>query len=301
MTLRHLRAFMAVAEELSFTGAARKLHISQPPLSRQIQQLEKEVGVKLFLRRSHGIELTDRGRSFLADARRLNGIANDFLQTAQRLRRDGTGSVRVGTGWGLWKAINRLRLQHVRRDAGVEIIVEDLVNRREHQNPADALRRQQIDIALTRVPVDAPSIECEVAFHEQIVVLLRESHPLSGARAVRLRQLAEETLLMPDRQVAPVLFDRVLALYAAAGVIPRVVHTRSTPDALSGLLQVASGEGIHLTAASPWTQPHAVNGVAEVPLDEPNATTPMFLAWRREEKSRNVLNLVASARDVFRS
>ena len=301
MTLRHLRAFMAVADELSFTGAARKLHISQPPLSRQIQQLEKEVGVKLFLRRSHGIELTDRGRGFLAEARRLNGIANDFLQTAQRLRRDGIGVVRVGTGWGLWKAINRLRLHHARRDAGVEITVEDPLRSGEQQNPADALRRRQIDVALTRLPIATPAIACEVAFTEQIVVLLRENHPLSGARTLRLRQVADETLLMPDRKAAPALYDRVLALYAAAGVTPRVVHTRSTPDAPSGLLQVASGEGIHLTAASPWTQPHAVNGVAEVPLDEPNATTPMFLAWRRDETSRHVLNLVASARDVFRS
>ena len=301
MTLRHLRAFVAVAEELSFTSAARRLHISQPPLSRQIQQLENEIGVKLFLRRSHGIELTDRGHVFLTEAKRLSGIANEFLQAAQRLRREGIGVVRVGAAAGLWKAMNRLRLHHSRRHPGIEITVEDLWMRGEVHNAADALRRHQIDVALTRTPVEGPWTECEVVFHEQIVVLMRESHPLARARSVRLRQLAGETLLMPDRKTSPILYDRTGALYAATGIAPRVVHTQTTPDAPSGLLQVASGDGIYLSLASPWTQPHAVPGVAEVPLDEPNAGTPMFLAWRKGEDSRSAVNLVASAREVFRA
>jgi DNA-binding transcriptional LysR family regulator len=299
MTLRHLRAFMAVAEELSFTGAARKLHISQPPLSRQIQQLEKEIGVTLFVRRSHGIELTDRGRVFLAEARRLSGMANEFLQTAHRLRREDIAIVRIGSAWGLWKAMNQLRVHHARRHPGIEIVVEDLATRGDAHGVADVLRRQQMDLALTRVPVEGSGIHCEVVFEEQIVVLMRESHPLARAHAVRLRQLAEETLLMPDRKASPVLHDRVLALYVSAGVTPRVVHTQTTPDAQSGLLQVASGDGIFLSVASPFTQPHAVHGVAEVALDEPHAATPMFLAWRKDETSKSVLNFVSSARHVF--
>ena len=301
MTLRHLRAFMAVAQELSFTGAARRLHISQPPLSRQIQQLEKEIGVKLFLRRSHGIELTDRGRLFLTEARRLSGIANEFLQTAHRLRREGIGVVRIGSPWGLWKAMNRLRVHHARRHPGIEITVEDLSTRGEAHNVADALRRQQIDLALTRVPAEGPGIDCEVAFDERIVVLMRESHPLACARMVRLRQLTKETLLMPDRKASPILYDRILALYASAGVTPRMVHTKTTPEAQSGLLQVASGDGIFLSVASPFTQPHAVDGVAEVTLDELHATTPLFLVWRKDETSTSVLSFVGSAREVFRT
>jgi len=299
MTLRHLRAFMAVAEELSFTGAARRLHISQPPLSRQIQQLEKEIGVKLFLRRSPGIELTDRGRVFLAEARRLSAIANEFLQTAQRLRREGIGVVRVGSAWGLWKAMNRLRVHHAKRHPGIEITVEDLWSRGELHNVADALRRQQIDVALTRVPVDAPSLECEVLFQEQIVVLMRDTHPLARSRSVRLGQFAGDTLLMPERKSSPLLYDRVLALYAAAALTPQMVHTQTTPDVPSGLLQVAAGDGIYLSVASPFTQPHAATGVAEVPLDEPNATTPMLMVWRRDEPLNVVTNFLATARDAL--
>jgi DNA-binding transcriptional LysR family regulator len=301
MTLRHLRAFMAVAEELSFTGAARKLHISQPPLSRQIQQLEQEIGVKLFLRRSHGIELTDRGRVFFVEARHLSAIANEFLYTAQRLRRDGIGVVRIGTAPGLWKTVNRLRVHHAKRHPSIEIAVEDLPVRGELHNAVDALRRQHVDVALSRVPVETPSIESEILFQEHIVVLIRESHPIARARGVRLKDLARETLLMPERKSSPLLHDRILSLYAAAAVTPRIIHTQSSPESQSGLLQVAAGNGIYLSVASPFTQPHAARGVAEVSLDEPQAMTPLFMMWRKDERSGAVLNFVSSTREAFRT
>ena len=300
MTLRHLRAFIAVADELSFTNAARTLHISQPPLSRQIQKLEQEIGVKLFLRGPHGIALTDRGRVFLDEARRLSAIANEFLETAQRLRREGTDVVRIGTAWGLWKAMNRLRLHHAKRHRGIDITVEDLWTPAGNHSVADALRRQQIDVALTRMPVDAPAVNHQVLFQEEIVVLIRQHHPLAGTRSVRLAQLAGERLLMHERKLSPVLYDRILALYGAAGISPQMVHTQSNPDAPSGLLQVASGQGIYLTVASQFTQPHAANGIAELALDEPNACTPVLIVWRKDESSKAVLNFVNSALDAFR-
>jgi LysR family transcriptional regulator, benzoate and cis,cis-muconate-responsive activator of ben and cat genes len=301
MTLRHLRAFIAVADELSFTSAARTLHISQPPLSRQIQQLEKEIGVKLFVRGPHGIALTDRGRVFLDEARRLSAIASEFLETAQRLRREGIDVVRIATASGLWKAMNRLRLHHGKRHRGIDITVEDLGPPGEHHNLGDALRRRQIDVALTRIPVEAPSVEHQVLFQEEIVVLIRQDHRLARARSVRLAQLTGERLLMHERKTSPVLYDKILALYAAAGIAPQVVPSQTNPDAPSGLLQVASGQGIYLTVASPFTQPHAANGIAELALDEPNASTPVLIAWRKDESSKAVVNFVHSALDAFRS
>src|SRR5207237_8566926 len=94
--LRHVRAFRVGAGELGSANAARRLHISQPPLSRQIQQLEREVGAKLFMRRPQRIELTDRGSLLLEEARRLGAIADEFLETAQSVRRRSTGVVRIG-------------------------------------------------------------------------------------------------------------------------------------------------------------------------------------------------------------
>jgi len=151
MTLRHLRAFMAVAEELSFTSAARRLHISQPPLSRQIQQLETQIGAKLFARSSQGIALTAKGQWFLGEVRQLTSLADEFLESALRVRREGTGAVRVGIDWALWKAVNRIRTQHARQHPGVDIIGEDLFRRGDVLDVAQAFRWRRIDVVLTRV------------------------------------------------------------------------------------------------------------------------------------------------------
>ena len=299
MTLRHLRAFMAVAEELSFTGAARRLHISQPPLSRQIQQLETEIGVKLFLRSSQGIALTDKGRLFLQEARQLTMIADDFLDTAHRVRREGTAAVRVAIDWGLWKAVNRILTHHVRQHPLVEIVAEDLGRDGNLQEPAHTFRRRYTDVALTRTPVEGHAIECEPLFHEHLVVLIRDDHPLAGAGAVRLRQLTGETLLMPERDLGPVSCEKTLALYAAAGLKPRVAQTRTGPLAQSGLMLVASGDGVYLSVASAFTQPQAAEGVASLTLEEPNASVPVLLAYRRNESSAAAMAFVKSAFDVF--
>jgi DNA-binding transcriptional LysR family regulator len=147
--------------------------------------------------------------------------------------------------------------------------------------------------------VDTPSIECKPLFHERFIVLIRDDHPLARARVVRLRQLANETLLMYERKSAPVLYDKILSLYSAAGVTPRIVHTPSTPIDQSGLMMVASGDGIYLSVTSRFTQPHAAVGVAELAVNEPNAVNPVLLAWRRDEASVAVCDFVKSAREVF--
>jgi LysR family transcriptional regulator, benzoate and cis,cis-muconate-responsive activator of ben and cat genes len=300
MTLRHLRAFVAVAEELSFTSAARRLHISQPPLSRQIQQLETEIGAKLFARSSQGIALTAKGQWFLGEVRQLTSLADEFLESAQRVRREGTGAVRVGIDWALWKAVNRIRTQHARQHPGVDIIGEDLFRCGDALDVAQAFRWRRIDVALTRVAVEAASIECEPLFSERIVVLIRADHPLARAGSVRLRQLANETLMMPGRKAGPVSCEKVIALYEAAGITPRLIHTHTGPIAQSGLMLVSSGEGFYVSVGGPFTQPHAADGVAMLTLDEPNATIPVLLAFRRNESCLAALDFVQSARDAFR-
>lgn len=301
MNLRHLRAFVAVAEELSFTSAARKLHISQPPLSRQIQQLERKIGVKLFLRSSQGIALTGQGERFLQEARELMSVADEFLETAQQVLREGTGAVRIGIDWALWKAVNRIRTHHARQHPGVDITGEDLLGRGDVQDAAQAFRRHRIDVALTRAAVEAASIASEPLFQERIVVLIRDDHPLARTGSVRLRHLASETLLMPDRKASPVPFEKAMGLYGAAAVTPRLIHTRGGPTTQSGLMLVASGEGVYFSVGSGFTQPQGAEGVAVLTLDEPDATIPVLLAFRRDESSEAVLDFVTSARDVFAS
>lgn len=301
MNLRHVRAFVVVAEELSFTNAARRLHISQPPLSRQIQQLEREVGAKLFIRRPQRIELTDRGTLLLEEARRLGAVADEFMETAQSVRRRSTGVVRIGMSWGLWSALNRVRTRYAKDHPDVEITLEDLCLRHDSMTSADAFKRQRIDIALTRASVEAPQIENETLFDERIVMLAREDHPLTRSRSVGLCQLAKETLLMFDRKLNPALYDKVLALYATAGVAPRIVHTKTSPYEQAGLMLIATGEGIFPSISSRFTLAHDARGVAALSLSDPHAAIPVMLSWRSDETSPAILEFVAVARQAFAS
>ncbi|HXD73757.1 MAG TPA: LysR family transcriptional regulator [Vicinamibacterales bacterium] len=299
MNLRHVRAFVVVAEELSFTNAARRLHISQPPLSRQIQQLEREVGAKLFIRRPQRIELTDRGSLLLEEARRLGAIADEFLETAQSVKRRSTGVVRIGMSWGLWSALNRVRTRYTKDHPDVEITIEDLCLRHDSMSSADAFRRQRIDIALTRASVEAPGIDNEPLFDERIVMLAREDHPLARSRSVGLCELAKETLLMFERKLNPALYDKVLEMYAAAGVAPRIVHTKTSPYEQAGLMLIATGEGIFPSISSKFTQPHAAMGVTPLSLSEPHAVIPVMLSWRNDECSPAIREFVSATRQAF--
>jgi DNA-binding transcriptional LysR family regulator len=299
MNLRHVRAFVVVAEELSFTNAARRLHISQPPLSRQIQQLEREVGAKLFIRRPQRIELTDRGSLLLEEARRLGVIADEFLETAQSVKRRSTGVVRVGMSWGLWSALNRVRTRYMKDYPDVEITIEDLCLRHDSMTSADAFRRQRIDVALTRASVEAPGIDNEPLFDERIVMLAREDHPLARTRSVGLCQLAKETLLMFERKLNPALYDKVLEMYAAAGVAPRIVHTKTSPYEQAGLMLIATGEGIFPSISSKFTQAHAATGVTPLTLSDPHATIPVMLSWRSEESSPAIKEFVSATHQAF--
>jgi DNA-binding transcriptional LysR family regulator len=301
MNLRHVRAFVVVAEELSFTNAARRLHISQPPLSRQIQQLERAGGAKLFIRRPQRIELTDRGSLLLEEARRLGAVADEFLETANSVRRRSTGVVRIGMSWGLWPALNRVRTRYAKDHSDVEITIEDLCLRHDSMTSADAFRRQRIDIAVTRASVEAPGIENVSLFDERIVMLAREDHPLAHNRSVGLCQLSKETLLMFERKLNPALYDRVLAMYTTAGVAPRIVHTKTSPYQQAGMMLIATGEGIFPSISSKFTQPHSTNGVAALTLSDPHAAIPVMLSWRSDEMSPAVLEFVAAARQAFAS
>ena len=110
MDFRHLRAFITVAEEASVTKAAERLHISQPPLSRHIKQLEDELGITLFIRHRQGVTLTEAGQRLLEKARALAAAASDFYESANQTTRHDANKVRLGIGWGLWDTVNRIRV-----------------------------------------------------------------------------------------------------------------------------------------------------------------------------------------------
>jgi DNA-binding transcriptional LysR family regulator len=292
MELRHLRAFVAVAEEGTFTKAAQRLHISQPPLTKQVQQLERELGTILFVRHRAGVELTPDGRRLLERAQAALTAFRDFEESTTAVSAR-PRPLCVGIGWGLWEAVERVRSHHAKRFPDARIAAEDLCTER------SGTQERRIDVAIVRRPVDETLYESEPLFHEEFVALLADTHPLASRTSVRLTDLATVPLLMYDRCLGPGVYDKTLALFEAAALRPRVLNGQPPPYAQAAMMLVASGEGYYVGIASPFTQTHRASGVAVIPIDEPDARLDVHIAWRRGDASPAVREFVRSARAVF--
>ena len=297
MDLRHLHAFLAVAEELSVTRAAERLHISQPPLSRSIRQLEEELGVTLFVRHRHGVALTEQGGQLLDAARRLDAAANEFLDAARGVTRAHTDRLRVGIAAGLWESVNQVRVQYIRAHGQVCMDVKDVNCQSVYEQE---LRDRTLDVVVARAPVVPAYLRAEPLYPERLVAIVGADNPVARCTSVRIRDLAHERLLLWDRHILPGAYDIMLALYARAGLVP---DTRDTPGAgpynQAGLMLVAEGQGIYIGIDSPPTTPRIASGVAIVPIDEAGATIDICVVWRKNETARPILQFVEMARETF--
>ena len=292
MEFRHLRYFVAVAEELNFSRAARRLHMTQPPLSQQIQQLEEETGVRLFVRNKRHVELTNAGRVFLDEARELIAQSQRAVETARLAQKGESGMVRIGIASGLGERVNQAVAEHQKHFPGIEIQCKDVLSTLQN----DALRESKIDIGFLRPPFDWANLKSEVLFEERFFVVLPRDHPLAKRRELRLTDVAHETLLLYDRAVSSGVYDKTLELYRKAGIIPKVVATPTAPYEEAGTMLVTSGKGIYLGVGAVLSHPVSGLKVSAVPLNEPGATIEVHVAWRKDEQSTAVLAFVDSTR-----
>ena len=293
MDFRHLRAFIAVAEESSVTKAAERLHISQPPLSRHIKQLEGELGITLFVRHRQGVTLTGAGHHLLEKARVLASAAADFYESAGQSTRNDSNKVRLGIGWGLWETVNRIRVASARQFANVTIEATDVLCAEQYNQQ---LQDRSLDVVFGRPPFDQTTIESVPLFQERLLAVMSEDSPLASRKTLRIRDLACEPLLLYDRHIMPFLYDKVLDLYAKAGVTPKMIPTpEAGPHNQAGLMLIASGKGVYVCMGIPLTSPHPLSGIAVVPISDPDATLDVCVAWRKGETSpvvRQFLNCV---------
>jgi DNA-binding transcriptional LysR family regulator len=295
MELRHLRYFVTVAEELNFTKAAKRLQIAQPPLSRQIHDLEKEVGVQLFERRSNRVFLTDAGRRFLSEARVVLQHSAQALETARQAKNGQQGTIRLGFGKGLGDIVSRIINQYLRHFPSMEIDVKDIASG--FQN--DALTGRKIDVGFMRPPVDKLHLASEPLFDERFSVVLRRTSPLAKHKSLRLHHLAHETLLLIDRPISSDVYDITLQLYRDAGMTPKVIPTETMSYDEAGSILVDSGKGIYIAVGKNPCHPSFAGRLISLPLSEAKARIGVHVVWRKNEQSKTTLDFVKFARSIF--
>jgi DNA-binding transcriptional LysR family regulator len=290
--LRHLRYFVAVAEELNFSRAARRLRMAQPPLSVAIRQLEAELGADLFQRSSHEVTLTEAGRVLLEGARRTLAEADRAVTAARRAGTGELGSLRVAFSWSArfhtLPALGRaLREQH----PDLELLTEEMFNAR----MTAALRSGAIDVAIALCPEIAGDLAYEQIRTEQVVALLAADHPLAREHRVALRSLAQEAFVLFPRELAPRLYDTLVGVCRRAGFEPTLrkesFHTGWE------LRTLADVPGIALVPQSVARDLPA--GVVALRLIEPNERLETCVVTPAAETSPTLSAFLNVARDVF--
>ncbi len=303
MELRHLRYFVAVAEEGHITRAAERLGMQQPPLSQQIKLLERQLDVQLFRRKARGVELTDAGRALLNDARAMLARHDRAIETTKRAARGEQGLVRLGVAPTAPFHPFVPRVIRAFREAfpRVSLTLEESLS----NDSFERLRNDQIDVAFIRSPPsDAAGLAINPLLQEVMVAALPQGHALTQGRtaqaAIPLRALAGETFIVYGRRFGPGLYDATIAACHAAGFSPRL--GQEAPRIASTLNLVAAGLGISIVPAS--LQRMHMEGVEYRRLKGPIQPKAMLnLASRRGEPSAAVqqfLRLVTNAARDFR-
>jgi len=295
MELRQLRYFIAVAEELNFTKAARRLQIAQPPLSRQIQSLETEIGVRLFERNSSRVLLTDAGLRFLHEARTVLQHASRAVEIARQAKDGEIGTVRIGFGKGLGDIVSRVINRYLRLFPGVEIDVKDIASGFQTK----ALLAREIDVGFLRPPIESLGLSAKQLFEERISVVLRRSSPLAKHRRLRLKYLEHEPLLLIHRDISPGAYDKTIELYRQCGLAPKIVPTQTTPYDEAGAILVESGKGIYLAVGNSPCHPSFADRLIALPLMEPTAKVGVHIVWRSNDQAQSVLSFVDFTRQMF--
>jgi DNA-binding transcriptional LysR family regulator len=290
MELRHIRYFLAVAEERHFTRAAAKVGIGQPPLSQQIKDLEGEVGTALFRRLAHGAELTEAGKAFLAGVKEMPLIAERATMAARRASRGETGSLCVGfTSSATFNVVVPSTIRAFRRAyPDVDLTLEEA-------NTAlliPRLREGTLDVVFLR-PGAAGTEELQLRrlSEDPIVVALHKRHPAAALKEIDLASLKDDPFLLFPREIAPTLYDTIVGACRKAGFEP--IIRQFAPHITSIVNLVAAELGVSLVPASMMQL--RVMGIVYRQIAGQSPTTRLALACRRGETSPVVRNFIARA------
>lgn len=278
MEFRHIRYFLALAEELHFGRAARRLSISQPPLSLNIQQLEASVGARLFTRNSKEVRLTDAGKAFVPKARALLEQAGEAARHARDVEQGLAGRLHIGfVGAMLYRGLPQLLHRFQALHPMLKVVLRELNS----QDQLVELAHDQLDVGFvhsTRLPAE---MQHELFASEPFVCCLPAEHRLAKRCSLALKSLQGEPFVMFARNVSPDYYERILAICTDASLFPDVRH--EVRHWLSVVSLVSQGLGVALVPSA--LRHSAMAGIAFVPLDAAVAHSQAYCVWKSAQDS----------------
>jgi DNA-binding transcriptional LysR family regulator len=288
--LRHLRYFVAVAEELHFGRAALRLHLAQPPLSQQIRKLEDILGHALFARTSRAVRLTAAGQVFLDRARRTLRTVQEDIDEARSIGRGEIGSLRVGfIGSGMLTPIPAMLGRYRRKHPRADLQLREGMSSQLMQ----AIIAGVIDIAFLRDGGALPGLESETLFTEPFVAVLPANHPLAHRKTISAAALRNEPFVFFPQVAGPVAYSKTLSLCEAYGFRPRIVQ--EAPQWLTVLRLVGAGLGVSIAPAC--VQKIAAPDAVCIRLRAAHVQSDIEIAWRANEDRA----IVTAFRELARS
>lgn len=293
LDFRHLRYFVAIYEGRSFRTAALKLHISQPPLTRQIQQLEEYLGTQLLIRKPRGVEPTAAGKAFYNEAKNILQLLERAADTARLAGEGQLGRLDVaGFGSAVLDLVPRIILAFREQYPRVEIVLHNM-NR---EDQIKALRERRITVGFNRFFDLEPDLDWEVLLSEEMAVAVPAQHPFAGRKSVTLQDIAREPLIFYPRVSRPEGFtEALLRMFHRRELSPNVVQ--EVNDVMTAIAFVASGQGLTLVVQS--AKALAMNNVVYVDIAKKDAMAfDLAMIHRKDDGSPLLQAFLAIAREV---
>ncbi|XWO09061.1 LysR family transcriptional regulator [Pseudomonas hunanensis] len=295
MELRHLRYFVAVAQNGGLTSAAESLNITQPPLTRQIRQLEDLLETKLFVRQSRGMELTDAGKSLLEDARNILALTEQALERSRLAGQGKLGQLDVGVFGSVMldivpRIIQRFRQLHPE----VEVVLHNL----DRAGQIKALEERRLTVGFNRFFKEEPGLSWEVLLTENLHLAVHESHPFATRDDVNFSEIDGQQLIMYPRSPRPGFIDHLLSMFHDQNVHPKIAQ--EVDDVVTAVSLVSAGVGLSFVVDSSCNL--HLPGVVYLPVkDQDRATFDLCMIRRSHDDSRLLEGFLTVAREYAAS
>ena len=276
--IRHMRYYIAVAEELNFRRAAERLHVAQPALSRAIRQLEADLGTTLLERTNRRVEMTDAGVVFLEGCRHIASNIEALVEQTVRARDGEIGHIYIGyTDFAISGALPGIMQDFRASYPEVSVDLAHMVT----ATQLEALRRSEIQVGFLTGPINEPGFDQLVVQHERLVVILPEAHPLARLRSIPLERLAEEPFVTGQAAHWRHFLSHMTAVCHGAGFTPRIVQEAYNSEGIFGLIAANMGVTLHAESA----RNHFRKGIAIRPLRDNDYRVSTLAIWRSDAPS----------------